>query len=161
VASGTGVVRRLTLTDSVPLPSREKAALHRLRHRGGLGDRFGARRRLHRDARMAHLGPVRQRLQHCIRAGALPRPLEGTGNAGIVGFAGGGEIDIGHDALRRPGRHNIAHFPEQPGRQEKPYAEDDGFGGRTRQRFSPDESLAVTAMIAQFWGDAAAAGRER
>src|SRR5437764_9652208 len=107
---------------------------------------------------MAHLGLVRQRLQHRIRAGALPCSLEGAGNAGIVAFAGGREIDIGHDALRRPGRDDIAYLPEQPGRQKEPYAEDDGFGGRTLQRFSPEESLAVPAMIAQFWGEAAAAG---
>src|SRR5437762_1861232 len=110
---------------------------------------------------MAHLGLIRERLQHRIHAGALPCSLEGAANAGIVAFAGGGEIDIGHDALRRPGRYGITHLPEQPSRQEEPDAEDDGFGGLTLQRFSPDESLAVTAIIAQFWGEAAAAGRER
>jgi hypothetical protein len=116
--------------------------IHRLRHRGSLRDRLRARRRAYAHARMAHPGLVRERFQARIRADALFGSLEGTSNAGVVAFRRGGEIDVRRHALRCPGRHEIAHLPEQPGRQQRAYAEDYASDGWTRQRCRAHHSRA-------------------
>src|SRR5947207_3990463 len=136
--SATGIVRRRISADSVPSPSREKAACIAsvISVACAIASVLDGARTLRRVWRtLVWLGS--------IGVDALSRALEGARDAGVVALCRRRELDRGDDARRRPGRHDIAYFPGQPRGQKQRNAKGDACCGRTRQTCLPQRRLRL------------------